>query len=174
MKLVLKIAAGVLLGILAAFLLYLAVDMWEMNNLAKQRAEQRRLDAAMEEARVAREKAHVAEVVKEVGGFGFLPDQVIERCGQPLRDDRHEHDNNIHDTLYYLGADGQTISFEFTCTPILCEKKMERIGRSHYQDMHPTDYETFLYYEDGKTEPHYHEGSAESFVKELPCLAGAR
>lgn len=174
MKLVLKIAAGVLLGILAAFLLYLAVEMWEMNNLAKQRAEQQRLDAAMEEARVAREKARISEAVKEIGDFMLLPDEAIERCGQPLRGYR----NGDSTSLYYLGADGQTIRVVFECYKgaVPCTRTMERANRSHYQEMHPTEYESFFAIENGKTEAdaHWHAASAESQVKELPCLAGAR
>src|SRR5271167_2322779 len=98
MKLVLKIAAGVLLGILAAFSLYLAVEMWERHNLAKQRAEQVRLEA---DARAAEQKANVSEML----GNRLFPDEAIERCGPPLRQWRHEYSQNTITTLFYLGAD---------------------------------------------------------------------
>jgi len=170
MKLVLKIAAGVLLGILAAFSLYLAVEMWERHNLAKQRAEQVRLEA---DARAAEQKANVSEML----GNRLFPDEAIERCGPPLRQWRHEYSQNTITTLFYLGADGYTIRLDFDCfleydPHRYCQRKMERIGLSPDQEMHPTDYENFSYHENG--EQHYHQGSAESQAKELPCLVRAR
>jgi len=173
MKQVLKTAAGVLLGIVGAYCLYAVFQMWEMRKLAEQLAEEQRLETVKEQARAAEQKARMSKGANDIASFSLLPDQVIERCGPPLREIRHKYSEHTHTALYYLGADGQTILFDFDCYhDAVCTKKMERVNRSEYQYMHPTDYESFFAIDNGETEAKYHAPSPENEVKELPCVAG--
>jgi hypothetical protein len=155
---VLKIAAGVFLGIVAAFCVYKAVEAWEIHARAKRYVEQQRLEAEALQSRIS----EAAEKLEP----SLTPDKLVVLCGPPLRDRLRGDSFRL---MEYVGADGHKIELEF-----LCEKgercflfnRIRRPDATVYESNHPANYETYLL-----PNGHLHE-SRISQVEELPCLVG--
>src|SRR5207302_6407419 len=93
--LVLKIAAGVFLGILAALDLDKAIDIWELHEREKAYAEQQRLEAEALSARMKR----AAEIMNQL-----TPDKMVTLCGSPLRENYAKGIDTL--SMWYTGTDG--------------------------------------------------------------------
>jgi hypothetical protein len=158
-----KIAAGVFLGILAAYSVYLALQMWE-------RSEQQRLDSAQQQARAMKEQELISNAALSISWL--TPEELTAHCGEPLQESR-----TTSRALHYLGADGRRIHLSFHCTDGKCYfDEMERDSSNQYSAeynaLHSTNYEWFAYKEKGQQETKIHLPDHKDQVKELPCLAG--
>jgi hypothetical protein len=74
---VLKIAAGVFLGVIASLAAYKAFQIWEANSVAESHAKQQRLEAEALKTRIAKAAENLDYV---------LPERLVALCGPPLRD----------------------------------------------------------------------------------------
>jgi hypothetical protein len=169
MKLVFKIAGGVFLGILAAFLLYAGVEMWRAHHVAEQLAESQQLESDRLKAVESENNARISKVAEHLR---FTPEQIIERCGEPIRQYRGNYDGQPGEYLEYLGADGQHVVVTFACYGKSCIwDKIARVNRSRYEEEHPREYEDYFYTEKGQKETKYHQAPKVNQVRELPCVA---
>src|SRR5439155_6495788 len=82
MKLVLKIAAGVFLGIFVAFCVYIGIDSWESHERSNAYAEQQKQEFDAQKKRIDRAAQDL---------FGITDNEVLKRCGPPLRSDDTSH-----------------------------------------------------------------------------------
>lgn len=152
--LVLKIAGGVFFGILAAFLVFKGIDVWESHERERLYAERQRQEADALEKRIGRASLRI---------YGMSPDKLIGLCGPPLRD-RFE---GIRRTMDYTGADGHTVSLGFLCSQGTgCLYVDMHRDRSVY-DLKGEAYETYM-----MANGEMHPANRESVVRELPCLIG--
>jgi hypothetical protein len=154
---VIKIAAGVFLGLLAAFVAYKLYENWELSQLAQVYAEQQKLEA---------QKLQTRTVAAAKQMQTLTANQLLTVCGPPLRDDLSSSFKYRY--LEYLGADSRRVKIEFFCggDTIHCYRKgMHSVDE--YSPEHPPDYETYYV-----TVDHVMHDSYESQIKELPCLLG--
>jgi len=100
--LVLKVAAGVFLGIVAAVGLYEAVNLWESSQLSKAYVEQQKREADDRDARIQRAADRLPYQV-------FTPEQTIALCGAPIREQIQDMSSFSIRYLSYKGEDGETI-----------------------------------------------------------------
>src|ERR1700675_5066591 len=154
LSLMLKIAGGVFLGILAAFAVYKAVDSWERQALVMRQVE--------EESAAA--KAYQLRIVKAANNlFGLEPDKLKDLCGTPLRELQHGSTEKV----YYTGADGHMVFLEFGCGAGHCYFRGMHQGDATSSDWaHPKNYE------EGWTKTMEHIQPFEHQIRELPCLIG--
>jgi|SRR5437870_2632330 len=160
MKLVLKIAAGVFLGIFAAFCVYIGIDSWESHERSKAYAEQQMLEA---EAR----KKSLDKAALMLGGLSS--NKVRALCGVPIRE---RLDNLFHPFMRYAGVDGEEVDLEFSCYRGDCSFLGMHLARRDSQSSRDpadyADYETYL-----KTDDTLHDDHAAQ-IRELPCLSDAK
>src|SRR2546427_2284092 len=98
MKLVLKIAAGVFLGIFAAFCVYIGIDSWESHERSKAYVEQQRLEAVALKERMKSATEHMPVLT---------PDELTAHCGTPLREGYDTSGRTKF--MWYSGADGHKV-----------------------------------------------------------------
>ena len=164
MKLVLKIAAGVFLGIFAAFCVYIGIDSWESHERSKAYAEQQMLEA---EAR----KKSLDKAALMLGGLSS--NKVRALCGVPIRE---RLDNLFHPFMRYAGVDGEEVDLEFSCYRGDCSFLFTHLARRDWRDSTQSsrdpadyaDYETYLLTDDTLHNDHAAQ------IRELPCLADAK
>jgi hypothetical protein len=102
MMLVLKIAGGVFLGILAAALVYEGFNIWEAKQRVRLYMEEQKQQADAAKERMKRADARL---------FKLSPNQALELCGSPL----HETSNGATRTMTYMGADSHLVTLHFSC-----------------------------------------------------------
>jgi hypothetical protein len=154
---VIKIAAGVFLGLVAAFVAYQLYQHWELTRLAQGYAEQQKLEAEALQTRISTAAQNLNDLTSE---------DLVTFCGPSVRDhfsDRASTDRHME----YLGADNHRIEIEFLCSEggTQCFRfGMQRVDE--YSQKYPPDYETYI------TVNHERHDSRESQIKEMPCLLG--
>lgn len=103
MKTVFKVAAGVFLGIMAAFGVYMVYQWWAGRQAAKLVFEQVIQQAQMEKE--AKEKA--AKNMRKI-----TPDKMVSLCGTPMRTGKSL--GGLF-AMHYIGNDHHEIEVTFTC-----------------------------------------------------------
>jgi len=159
--LILKIAAGVLLGILAASAMYVAGNEW-----LSYRRFQAEAEAQLKEAGIRRKKIENA-AQDLVLPSALKVSEVVERCGPP----RVFHSFGYHPSMDYSGSDGHPIKVHFGCREGATEQDcvflfMSRIRQSYESESREGYEDGFL--SDGSVR----QGDPIRQVEELPCLAG--
>jgi hypothetical protein len=154
---VLKIAVGVFLGIVAALAVYKAFQIWEANSIAESYAKAQRLQSETLKVRTA----------AAANNLTFLfPEKLIGLCGPPLRD--YFVRPSGYRNMEYAGRDGRRINVYFSCIhdhQYCMRFGMNRVDETVYDSGHPPDYETYM------TKAGQHDDPA-SQILELPCLIG--
>ena len=108
--LVLKIAAGVFLGIFAAFCVFRAYDYWETYERNKSNAERQKLEAEATQSRIQ----HAAERVRTLTTL-----ETLRLCGRPISEDDSPwtklgpNEYTTTRSLHYLGEDGHMVILRF-------------------------------------------------------------
>jgi hypothetical protein len=156
MKLVLQVAAGVFLGILAVFGVYMLVQKWEARVYARQLAEQQK------------------KAAKDI--ILLTPDEFTSHCGPPLNTVSNLNDEGGWGwvAMYYIGSDEHKVEVYFNCskggTAVMhCFfERMRRVDRAIYDSRLPAPYEDY------ETDGQFHVAPQMKEVEELPCLAGQR
>jgi hypothetical protein len=156
MKLTLKIACGVFLGILAAAGVYEAINIWEVQQRARMYAAQQKQEAELLKARMDRAESRL---------FKLSPNQALELCGLPLHETKRAA--GAFRTMTYLGADSHEVTLNFQCGDDWC-LLMGGMTREHDQ----YDLEAFAYEQYMGSDHKYHPSDAAAELKELPCLVG--
>jgi hypothetical protein len=152
---VLKIAAGVFLGIVASLAAYKAFQIWEANSIAESYAKHQRLEAEVLKTRTAAAANNIDSL---------FPEKLVALCGPPLRD--HVVAGQNQRNMEYIGRDGDRIYLKFYCGKLCTYSDMGRIGVTPYDGNRPLDYETYVT-NDKKVHRDY-----VSQIKELTCLIG--
>jgi hypothetical protein len=156
---VIKIAAGVFLGLFAAFVAYKSYEYWELSRLAQAYTEQQTLEAQKLQTRSAAAAKHMQSLTSE---------QLLRFCGPPLRDDLSSSFRQRY--MQYLGADGRRVKIEFVCgSDGGSSGDCYRMGMhsvEEYSSEHPPDYQTYI-----TVNRDMHDSYAAQ-IKELPCLLG--
>jgi hypothetical protein len=158
--LVLKVAGGVFLGILAAFLVYKAFDLWEAEQRARLYVQEQKQDADALKERVERAAQHLLKLTSN---------ELTKLCGSPLQSTVKSSNDMYFTSMEYLGADSHTITLTFRCSEgkeAWCLFDGMKRDRGAY-DLSAEAYESYVG-SDGK----YHPADKTAEVKELPCLAG--
>jgi hypothetical protein len=127
MMLVLTIAGGVFLGILAAALVYEGFNIWEAKQRVRLYIEEQKQQADAAKERLDRAESRL---------FKLSPNQALELCGLPL----HETSNGASPTMTYLGADSHQVTLHFFCVEKGC---MLWSGMTREHDQY--DLEAFAY-----------------------------
>lgn len=162
--LVLKVAAGVFLGILAALFVYRAFDRWESKRRARAYIEEQQREQKQEADLQRGRIEHAAQNL-----FRITPNDLINRCGPALQSRTNRIPNQSYLAMDYLGADSHTVIISFLCTQdekALCMYQGMKRHRDAY-DLDASAYESYLG-SDGK----FHPADPMAEVKELPCLVG--
>jgi len=166
MKLVLKIAAGVFLGIFAAFCVYIGIDSWESHERSNAYAEQQRLEA--EALKTRREEA--ARMLSVL-----TPNQLRALCGVPIS----EGDGGSSSfSMRYAGTDGNQVDLGFSCrTGRYCFfEGMQQVRSPSFNSSDPADYadyETYLMTSRVDQHKELHQDHAAQ-IRELLCLGDAK
>ena len=151
MKLVLKIAAGVFLGVFAAFCVYIGIDSWESHERVKAYTEQQKQEFDAQKKRIDRAAQDLVRLT---------PNQALTLCGTPLRSTSH--------TMDYLGADSHTITLEFLNLGANYGWLYQGMKRdTGVYDVEAEDYENYT-----GSDHKYHTADSVAELKELPCLVG--
>ncbi len=152
---VLKIAAGVFLGIVTALAAYKSFQIWEVNSMTQRYAEKQRLA----EQQLA---VRTAKAVYDLSDAKLNPDRLMALCGRPVRDSgAGSEQRGYYRRMDYVGADGLTVTLNFLCANNFCyATEMHRRDRTTYDYAHTPDYETNF------IKPRV------SQIEELPCLIG--
>jgi len=151
--LVFKIAAGVFLGVLAAFGMYVSFAMWQRHVAMKELAEQEQRKIAMHQ----KARAKAAQDLTTL-----TPEELLTRCGEPI-----SSSNTASSThMSYLGADGHRIDSRFLCSKGSCFFFEMAKDRPHsYDSWQPTPYESYQ-----TKDEQWHTALSTNQVDELPCL----
>jgi hypothetical protein len=154
---VIKIAAGVFLGLLAAFVAYKLYENWELTQQVQRYVEQRTLEA---------QKLQTRTVAAAKQMQSLTANQLLRFCGSPLRDVYSS--NLIRRSMEYLGADNHRVKIEFTCGSGGSGNcyRLAMHSVDEYSPDNPPDYQTYV------TVNHDVHDSPEAQIKELPCLLG--
>jgi hypothetical protein len=158
---ILKIAGGVFLGILAAFAVYKAIDIWERQAADKSIAEDIRLEVKTERLRLTKAAENLSNL---------QPEKLEALCGIPLRDSEvvYRKPGQIGNrNISHMGADGHMVDMEFYCVASGCSfQGMHQADRTSNERGNPKNYETFFSTDGNLVDPH------EKQIVELPCLIG--
>src|SRR5437868_6522533 len=100
--LVLKIAAGAFIGIVAAFLVYKGIDAWETKARIRRSMEEQRLRAEARRSRISESASKINTLT---------PDRLVVLCGPPLRE--HDFPTGWKRFMNYAGVDGHMVEIEF-------------------------------------------------------------
>jgi len=160
---VLKIAAGVFLGICAAFLCYVVINTMEIRARTKQLAAE---SASEAKATAEAYQARISDATNRINSL--TADELIEVCGQPLP--RYSFSAGlVGRVMVYAGTDGYKVGFNFLC---INGKDCVNVGvgmrrTPDDEDLnHPGKYET---YSTTNHQQHLPDPPASQIV-ELPCL----
>jgi hypothetical protein len=155
---VLKIAAGVFLGIVASLAVYKAFEIWEARSIAERYSTQQRLEAEVLKTRTAAAANNMDSL---------FPEKLFALCGMPLRD--RVAPGQHYRYMEYIGTDGHRIFLSFLCPAkfkFCIYSDMGRVGVTPYDSSRPLDYETYVM-NDKKVHRDY-----AAQIKELTCLIG--
>jgi hypothetical protein len=153
--LIIKIAAGVFLGIMAAALVYKAVDILEQYKHNRAITEQRAAEAAARKIRIEKAAKQLMFMTSE---------KVVVLCGSPIQfvEGIRPEWGGMVISLDYLGSDGHKVRLVFLGEGDNTFMEMERL-RERYESKTPEIYE--YQGRERRTDP-------VSEIEELPCLAG--
>jgi hypothetical protein len=166
MKLVLKIAAGVFLGIFAVFCVYIGIDSWESHERRRAYMEQQRLEAEALKTRMEHAAVNIAVLT---------PDKLRALCGVPLREGHYQ---GIFFSMLYAGTDGNQVSLEFSCDEgrYCFFQGMQQVRSDSFNSSDPADYADYdTYLMTSRVDQHkelHNDHVAQ--IRELPCLADAK
>jgi len=163
---VIKIAAGVFFGLLAAFFAYQLYENWALSQLTQERPAQQPLEAQELKIRTAAAaKALGLGLGSEAWRGHFTSNKLFELCGAPLRDKYSDNPMLKRRSMEYLGADGHRVELWF-----------EEVGTgSSYIGMYSVDEYSSVSPHNPPNYQSYYDRTGRSYeaqVEELPCLLG--
>lgn len=162
MTLIFKIAAGVFLGILAAFGLYMVLQIWESQARAKRVIQENQKAAQKMESEAITQRKRILKAA-----FNFdqllMPEKMVALCGTPLQISPSYRGDTV--LLSYAGTDGHTVAMQFYNTTT----------SKHYVGMYQADatqYDSPKNYEYTVSNKANWDHLREYQIAELPCLMG--
>lgn len=161
MKLILKIAGGVFLGILAAFGLYMAFKFWESQVIAKRMVEENEKLLEQEKSEAIAQRALISKAASNLNSL--TPEKLVALCGSPLEISYSYRGDNVR--LFYMGADGHRVGANF----------YNRESNKYFEGMYQADatiYDSPRNYETTLSNMNNFDRLHESQIAELPCLMG--
>ena len=152
---IIRISAGVFLGIMAAALVYKAVDGLEQYQHSKAIVEQQAAEAAARKIRIEKAAKQLTDMTSE---------KVVALCGSPIQffEGIRPEWGGMVILLDYLGSDGHKVRLTFLGAKGYSFISMERL-RERYESKAPERYEY---------QGREHPTDPVSEIEELPCLAG--
>jgi hypothetical protein len=161
MKLVLQVAAGVFIAILAVLGVYTLVQTWEAHVYERRQVEQQRMQAEARQAAMA----HAAKRLDDL-----TPETLASLCGSPIgnRVDEGAAKGFYWLAMYYMGSDGRKIEMRFQCI------QGYKCGGAY---MNRTEHYVYDSPANAPYEPHtkddgtFYSPPATKLIEELPCLA---